>query len=96
MRKFLVPMLLAVAMPSADAAPVVASQSIGPITAADRPVQAVACTRYGWRGWGVYPGCFGPGYIAAVPYYAAPPVYAVPEVSMPPRRCWIAGAWRPC
>lgn len=95
MRGLLVLMLLVVAASSAGAAPAVVGQ-ISAAAAADQPAQAVACARYGWRGWGVYPGCFEPGYLAAVPYYAAPPAYVVPEGYMPLRYCWIAGAWRPC
>lgn len=62
----------------------------------DQPlVQKVACLRYGWRGWGAYPGCYRPPvyyppHIYAAPVYVAPPVYA------PPRRCWINGRWRAC
>ena len=87
---------------AADAAPMVGAGSIRVAAAAAAPVQTVACARYGWRGWGVYPGCFrpryyAPGYVVAAPYYAPPPVYVAPAPYIgPPRRCWIAGAWRPC
>jgi len=58
------------------------------------PLERVACWRYGWRGWGLYPGCFyAPVY--ASPVYVAPPVYAAPAYA-PPRRCWVDGQWRLC
>ncbi len=60
------------------------------------PVESVACWRYGWRGFGVYPGCvFRPGYAVAPPVYPAP-VYAPPLVYAPVGRCWIEGRWRVC
>jgi hypothetical protein len=94
MRKILAVVLLAAAAP-ADAAPFVGAGPIGAAAEIAMPVQTVACARYGWRGWGVYPGCFrrpyGPAYVVAEPYYAPAPVFV-----RPPRRCWIAGAWRPC
>ena len=97
MRKFFLLALLVTAAPAADAAPIVAGGSIHAMAGATAQLQTVACARHGWRGWGVYPGCFGPTYVAATPYYAAPPVYVTPEVYLhPPRRCWIAGAWRQC
>ena len=55
-------------------------------------VQTVACARFGWRGWGVYPGCYRRPIYAVGPYYAPPPYY----YRAPLRRCWIAGAWRRC
>jgi hypothetical protein len=94
MRKLLALVLL-VAASSADAAPILDAAAVRTAAEAITPVQTVACARYGWRGWGVYPGCwrrpYAPAYVVAEPYYAAPPVYV-----RPPRRCWIAGAWRPC
>jgi hypothetical protein len=94
MRKTLALVLL-VATSSAEAAPIPGAGSIGAAAKASSPIQTVACARYGWRGWGVYPGCFrrpyGPAYVVADPYYAPPPV-----VVRPPRRCWIEGAWRRC
>ncbi|MDO9062597.1 MAG: hypothetical protein Q7U92_26730 [Bradyrhizobium sp.] len=94
MRKLVVLALLA-ATSSADAAPMMGADSMRAAAAAATPLQTVACARYGWRGPGVYPGCFRrpypPAYVVAGPWYAPPPVYVVP-----PRRCWIAGAWRPC
>jgi hypothetical protein len=60
-------------------------------------VETIACARYGWRGWGVYPGCFRapvyvvPGYVVTAPAYAPAPVYVAP-----PRRCWVHGAWHVC
>jgi hypothetical protein len=60
-------------------------------------VQPVACARYGWRGWGVYPGCYPRPHYAVGPYYAPVYVAARPYYYRPPlRRCWIAGAWRRC
>ena len=94
MRKLLA-LVLFVATSSADAAPLMGAGSMRPAVEATVPLQTVACARYGWRGWGVYPGCFrrpyGPPYVVASPYYAQAPVYV-----RPPGRCWIAGAWRPC
>jgi hypothetical protein len=94
MRKLLAVALL-VATSSADAAPMLGAAAVRSAAEATTPVQTVACARYGWRGWGVYPGCFrrpyAPAYVVAEPYYVPAPVY-VP----PPRRCWIAGAWRLC
>lgn len=58
-------------------------------------VEKVACWRFGWRGWGVYPGCYHAPVYVAPPVYA-PPVYAVPPAYVPPRRCWINGRWRIC
>lgn len=100
MRKLLVLALLAATSPAA-AAPMIGSDSIRSAVEAASPLQTVACARYGWRGVGIYPGCFrrpyAPAYVAAAPYYAPPPVYvAPPDYVRPPRRCWIAGAWRPC
>jgi hypothetical protein len=92
--RLLVLALLA-ATSSADAAPLAGAGLIREAAESASPLQTVACARYGWRGLGIYPGCFGrpyaPAYVVAAPYYAAPPVYV-----RPPRRCWIAGAWRPC
>lgn len=92
---------LLVATSSAEAAPMPGADSIRQVAETAAPIQTVACARYGWRGWGVYPGCFrrpyAPAYVVAEPYYAARPVYVAPPVYVsPPRRCWIAGAWRPC
>lgn len=100
MRKLLVLALLAVTS-SAHAAPMIGADSIRSAAEAATPLQTVACVRYGWRGPGVYPGCFrrpdAPAYVVAAPYYAQPPVYVAPPVyAPPPRRCWIAGAWRLC
>lgn len=99
MRKFLVLAFLA-AMPAAEAAPLMAPSSMQPAIAEASPVQTVACIRYGWRGWGAYPGCYRrPVYAVTSPYsyYAAAPVYVAPPVYAEPlRRCWIAGAWRLC
>jgi hypothetical protein len=100
MRKLLAVALLAAAS-SADAAPLVDAASVRMAAEAAAPIQTVACVRYGWRGWGVYPGCFrrpyAPAYVVAEPYYAPGPVYVAPPAYVrPPRRCWIAGAWRPC
>lgn len=85
---------------SADAAAISGSASL---QSAIEPVQKVACWRYGWRGWAVYPSCFPPPYYApppyvvAPPYYAPAPAFAAPPVYIrPPRRCWINGAWRVC
>ena len=91
MRRLLMIVALA-ATSAADAAPLVGAGAVRDAASAATPVQTVACARYGWRGFGVYPGCFGPPYRRAyvAPYYA-PRVYVEP-----PRRCWIAGAWRPC
>ncbi|RKE70684.1 hypothetical protein DFP91_2926 [Pseudorhodoplanes sinuspersici] len=62
----------------------------------ERPiVQKVACWRYGWRGWGVYPGCYRPPVYHPPRVYVAP-VYVAPPVYAPPRRCWINGRWRVC
>lgn len=68
--------------------------------AATSPVVNVACWRYGWRGWGLYPGWFCDPLYAA-PAYVAPPVYDAPNyipapVYGPPARCWIDGRWRAC
>jgi hypothetical protein len=100
MRRLLALVLLA-ATSSADAAPLLGAGPLGPAAEAATPLQTVACARYGWRGWGIYPGCFrqpyGPAYVVAEPYYAPAPVYVAPPVYVrPPRSCWIAGAWRPC
>lgn len=55
------------------------------------PVERVACWRYGWRGWGIYPGCvFRPAYVAP------PVVYAAPVYPPAAGRCWINGRWRVC
>ncbi|MES2196376.1 MAG: hypothetical protein V4517_18300 [Pseudomonadota bacterium] len=99
MRKLLVLALLAAA-PSAHAAPMIGADSIRSAAEAATPLQTVACVRYGWRGPGVYPGCYrrpyAPAYVVAAPYYVPPPVYVAPVYAPPPRRCWIAGAWRRC
>lgn len=100
MRKVLALVLFAAAT-SADAAPIIGADSIRSAAEAATPLQTVACARYGWRGPGIYPGCFrrryAPAYVVAAPYYVPPPVYVAPPVHVrPPRRCWIAGAWRPC
>jgi hypothetical protein len=100
MRRLLALVLLAAAS-SAEAAPFQGMGAIGAAAEVGSPVQTVACARYGWRGWGVYPGCFrrpyGPAYVVAAPYYAPAPVYVAPPVyARPPRRCWIGGAWRRC
>ena len=101
MRKLLALTLL-IASSAAGAAPMVGAGSIRVDAAAAAPVQTVACARYGWRGFGVYPGCFrpryhAPGYVVAAPYYAPPPVYVAPAPYIGPTpRCGIAGAWRPC
>jgi hypothetical protein len=87
---------------SASAAAISGSASLQSAIESVRPVQTVACWRYGWRGWAVYPGCFRPPYyvrppyVVAPPYYAPGPVYAAPPVYVRPRRCWINGAWRVC
>ena len=94
MRRLLALVVLA-ATSSADAAPLLGAGPLRPAAEAATPLQTVACARYGWRGWGIYPGCFrqpyGPAYVVAEPYYAPAPVYVRPL-----RSCWIAGAWRPC
>jgi len=100
MRKVLALVLL-LATSSADAAPLLGAGSLRSAAEATTPLQTVACARYGWRGWGVYPGCFrrpyAPAYVVAEPYYAPAPVYVAPPVYVrPPRRCWIGGAWRLC
>lgn len=100
MRRLLA-LILLVAASSAEAAPFQGMGSIGSAAEVASPLQTVACARYGWRGWGVYPGCFrrpyGPAYVVAAPYYAPAPVYVAPPVyARPPRRCWIGGAWRRC
>jgi hypothetical protein len=100
MRRLLALVVMA-ATSSADAAPLLGAGPLRPAVEAATPLQTVACARYGWRGWGIYPGCFrqpyGPAYVVAEPYYAPPPVYVAPPVYVrPPRSCWIAGAWRPC
>lgn len=97
MRRLLILVVLA-ATSSADAAPMIGAGAVRVAANAATPVQTVACARYGWRGFGIYPGCFGPPYRRAyvAPYYAQP-VYVTPPVYVrPPRRCWTAGAWRPC
>jgi hypothetical protein len=59
-------------------------------------VETVACWRYGWRGWGAYPGCvLRPGYAVVPPVYPAP-VYVPPPAYAPAGRCWIGGTWRVC
>jgi hypothetical protein len=60
-------------------------------------VENVACLRYGWRGYGLYPGWFCGPYVAppAYPVYAGP-YYAPAPVYTPPPRCWINGRWRVC
>jgi hypothetical protein len=100
MRRLLALVVLA-ATSSADAAPLLGAGPLRQAAEAATPLQTVACARYGWRGWGIYPGCFrqpyGPAYVVAEPYYAPAPVYVAPPVYVrPPRSCWIAGAWRPC
>lgn len=100
MRRLLVLVALAAA-PAADAAPIAGAGSIRAAAEAAAPLQTVACARFGWRGFGVYPGCFrspyASVYVMAEPYYAPPAVYVAPPAYVrPPRRCWIAGAWRPC
>lgn len=102
MRKLLALALL-VAAPAADAAPmpVAGADVMRSAVELNAPVQTVACARYGWRGWGVYGGCFRrpypPAYVVATPYYVPAPVYVDPPAYVrPPRRCWIQGAWRPC
>ena len=100
MRRLLALVVLA-ATSSADAAPLPGAGPLRLAAEAATPLQTVACARYGWRGWGIYPGCFrqpyGPAYVVAEPYYGPAPVYVAPPVYVrPPRSCWIAGAWRPC
>jgi hypothetical protein len=100
MRRLLALVVLA-ATSSADAGPLLGAGPLRSAAEAATPLQTVACARYGWRGWGIYPGCFrqpyGPAYVVAAPYYAPAPVYVAPPVYVrPPRSCWIAGAWRPC
>ena len=92
--------IIAVAMVAAvgmtPAAALIAGQAaaIRSVIEDTNPVEKVACLRYGWRGWGLYPGCFyAPVY--ALPVYVAPPVYAAPAYA-PPRRCRIDGQWRLC
>lgn len=58
-------------------------------------VQRVACWRHGWRGFGVYPGCYRPP-VYYPPHIYAAPVMVAPPVYVPPRRCWINGRWRVC
>jgi len=99
MRKFLAAALV-LACSTAEAAPLPAAGAMAAVAEATTPVQTVACARYGWRGFGVYPGCFrrplyAPRYAVVAPVYV-PPVYAPPPVYVPPRRCWIDGAWRAC
>lgn len=89
MRQILIAAVFAAAVPvSAQAAPLMASAAtVRAAVAATSPVETVACVRGGWRGVGVYRGC---GYYR--PYYRPYPYLVAPA----PRRCWIAGAWRPC
>ncbi|MBC7580572.1 MAG: hypothetical protein H7312_24920 [Tardiphaga sp.] len=98
MRKFLILAALLVAAPIANAAPLMVPDALRPAIAAVANVETVACVRYGWRGAGVYPGCYrGPRYAMAAPYYVAPRVHVAPPVYVPPaRQCWYAGAWRLC
>ncbi|UZE48398.1 hypothetical protein [Rhodopseudomonas sp. P2A-2r] len=97
MWKFPILAALLVAAPVAKAAPLMAPDALRPAIAAASNVETVACVRYGWRGVGVYPGCYRPRYAMAAPYYVAPPVYVAPPAYVPPpRRCWYAGAWRRC
>jgi hypothetical protein len=98
MRKYLILAALIAAAPAAHAAPLMAPQALRPAIESVTNVETVGCVRYGWRGAGVYPGCYrGPRYAMAAPYYVAPRVYVAPPVYMPPpRQCWYAGAWRPC
>jgi hypothetical protein len=65
------------------------------------PVEHVACWRWGWRGWGLYPGC---GFVVA-PAVVAAPVVAAPVVAAPPvvapapapaGRCKVDGHWQAC
>ncbi|WP_207803147.1 hypothetical protein [Rhodopseudomonas palustris] len=102
--------LLTLAGSAAIAAPL--APAARPVVAADAgvPIETVACVRGGWHGVGVYRGCgyYGrPYYYRPYPYYVARPyrvrpvyvapvVVAGPAVVPAPRRCWIAGAWRPC
>jgi len=96
MRKFLA-LALCVATTTVEAAPIAGAGSIRAAIEVDAPIQTVACARYGWRGWGVYAGCFGRPYVVATPYYAPVPVDVSPSAYIrPPRRCWIDGAWLPC
>lgn len=97
MRK-LVAVAFLMAAPAAEAAPLVTPDLMKPAIEEASPIQTAACVRYGWRGWGAYPGCYRrPVYAMAAPYYVAPRVYVAPPVyAVPPGRCWIAGAWRPC
>jgi hypothetical protein len=87
---------MALTLPAAHAAAIPGAASVPSAVAAERPVLSVACWRFGWRGWGMYPGCFPPRAYAVAPYYVPAPVYAPPPVYVPPRRCWIRGAWRVC
>jgi len=99
MRQLLAVALLATTVGAADAAPL-APAAMHPVLAQTSAVETVACVRGGWRGVGVYPGCryYRPRpYYYARPVVVAPPVVvAGPAVAPAPRRCWIAGAWRPC
>ncbi|MFC0242114.1 hypothetical protein [Rhodopseudomonas telluris] len=106
MRNILIAALFAAAAPvSAQAASLIAPATAAQAAvAATSPVETVACVRGGWRGVGVYPGCrnYRPYYrpypyvVAPAPVYVAPPVVVAGPVVPAPRRCWIAGAWRPC
>lgn len=102
MRTVLTVALLAAAAPAAHAAPLIAPDAMRAAVVAASPVETVACVRGGWRGPGVYPGCwrrpYRPAYVVRpAPYYVAPRVVvAGPPVVVAPRSCWIAGAWRPC
>lgn len=106
MRKFTIAALLAAGAPiAAEAAPLMPpAPAIQVAVAASSPVETVACVRGGWRGVGGYPGCrYGRPYVRPYPYVVAPaPVYVAPPIVVAgpvvpaPRRCWIAGAWRPC
>jgi hypothetical protein len=50
-----------------------------------KSIETVACWRYGWRGWGVYPCAYGPAYS---PYYYGPRPYYYPYYYYRWRRWW--------
>ena len=95
-------MLVPVGLPEAAAMTAVDSAGLRTAIEAVNPVvvnpvvSVVACWGYGWRGWGLYPGCLLRGiYPAPPPVYPAP-VYAPAPANAPPGRCWIDGSWRAC
>jgi hypothetical protein len=104
MRNFAIALAATAAIATVSPAPVAAmtavdSAGIRSAVEAANPVEKVACWRYGWRGFGLYPGWCG--LIAAAPAYVVPPAYAPPVYDPTPAynpsgRCWIDGRWRGC